>query len=153
MPQISSNTLTDSTEFLLLNEVAIIDQLAQAMAGGILAPDLNMSQFVVLNHLHRREKEASLVSMASAIQVTKGAMSNTVSKLQQKQLVHVKPAPTDGRGKLVSLTTRGQLVREAAVSRLADRLTGLEGALSKKEKDQMLNLLQKLRVWFDAERD
>ena len=59
--------------FQLLNELGIIDQLAQNRAAKLLGPALNLSQFVVLNHLTRLGGERSLVQIAGAIQVSKGA--------------------------------------------------------------------------------
>ncbi|MBL8412970.1 MAG: hypothetical protein JNM42_00850, partial [Propionivibrio sp.] len=69
-PTLSSpDTMDDPIEFQVLNEIGIIDQLAQSSAGRLLAPELNMSQFVVLNHFVRLGGEQSLVQLASAIQV------------------------------------------------------------------------------------
>ena len=94
-----------------------IVELGQASALKLLAPELNMAQFVVLNHLARRATSASLVSMASAIKVTKGAMTNTVSRLEEKGYVSVEKDASDGRGKQVSLTNIGRSVREDAVKK------------------------------------
>ena len=49
----------DPPTFQLLNEVGIIDQLAQHRAGQLLAPELNMPKFIVLNHLVRRGSNAT----------------------------------------------------------------------------------------------
>jgi DNA-binding MarR family transcriptional regulator len=152
MPNTSPSTSTDSSEFQLLNEVGMLDQLAQSEAAKLLAPDLNMPQFIVLNHLQKRAVETSMASLASAIQVTKGAMSNTVARLQQKDWVSVRPDPSDGRGKLVSITKAGMSARDGAVLRLGSGLVGLEVVLSQKEIAKALQLLKKVRVWFDARR-
>ncbi len=95
-------TVNDPLAFLLLNEVGIISQLSQARATKLLAPALNLSQFVVLNHFERLGGERSLVQVACALQVTKAAMTNTVARLHVKGLVAVRHDPNDGRGKLVS---------------------------------------------------
>ena len=71
--------------FQLLNELGIIDQLAQNRAAKLLGPALNLSQFVVLNHLTRLGGERSLVQIAGAIQVSKGAgLSSHVSVVAAK---------------------------------------------------------------------
>ena len=141
-----------STEFLLLNEIAIIDQLAEAKAEKLLSPQLNMPQFIVLNHLARRGQPSSLVALAGAIQVTKGAMTNSVTKLLNKALVSVQADPHDGRGKLITLTAAGQLARTQAVQRLGMHLSGLSQVLTSKEQAQMQQLLVKMRTWFDTHR-
>jgi DNA-binding MarR family transcriptional regulator len=152
MPNTSPSTSTDSSEFQLLNEVGMLDQLAQSEAAKLLAPDLNMPQFIVLNHLQWRGVEISMASLANAIQVTKGAMSNTVSRLQQKDWVCVRPDPSDGRGKLVSITKSGIDARDGAVIRLDAGLVGLDTVLSPKEMAKALQLIKKVRVWFDKKR-
>jgi hypothetical protein len=55
---------TDPPAFQWLNEVGIIDELAQHRVEQLLAPDLKMSQFIVLNHLVRLGSAAALVDPA-----------------------------------------------------------------------------------------
>ena len=153
MPSIrSKRTATDSAQFQLLNEIGIIDQLAQYRASQLLAPALNMPQFIVLNHFVRLHRESSLVDLSAAMQVTKGAMTNTVARLLAKGFVTVAPDPRDGRGKRVRITAAGRRARTRAVSKLAEGLSALGGVLSREELSQSLLLLRKIRVWFDTNR-
>jgi DNA-binding MarR family transcriptional regulator len=142
----------DPLAFQLLNEVGIISQLAQNRAARLLAPALNLSQFTVLNHFTRLGGERSLVQLANAMQVTKGAMTNTVARLQAKGLVVVEPDPQDGRGKRVSLTAAGQAEREAAVRQLVLGLAALGGCVTDPEIADALVVLRKLRMGLDANR-
>jgi DNA-binding MarR family transcriptional regulator len=142
----------DPIEFQVLNEIGIIDQLAQNRAARLLSPELNMSQFIVLNHFARLGGNRSLTELASAMQVTKGAMSNTVARLLDKRLIAVKPDPRDGRGKVVSLTPAGRIARNRAVNRLGRGLAGLDAVLSAEELASTLGVLCRLRVWFDLNR-
>lgn len=148
----SRRTGNDPLEFQVLNEIGIVDQLARNRAARLLSPELNMSQFIVLNHFVRLRGQRSLMQLASAMQVTKGAMSNTVSRLLDKGLIAVKPDPRDGRGKLVSLTDTGRIARDRAVGRLGRGLIGLDAVLSAKELASALDTLRKLRAWFDRNR-
>jgi DNA-binding MarR family transcriptional regulator len=143
---------SDPPAFQLLNEVGIIDQLAQHRAGLSLAPELNMPQFIVLNHLVRRGGDSSQIELARAMQVTKGAMSNTVARLQDKGYITVQADPADGRGKRVGLSPEGRCIRDQAVARLARGLTGMAELLPAAELDSTLAALRKLRVWFDEQR-
>ena len=145
-------TADDPLAFQILNEIGIINQLAQNRAARLLAPGLNLSQFVVLNHLTRLGGARSLVQIASAIQVTKGAMSNTVARLQAKGLLTVLPDPLDGRGKQVSLTDAGRAARRAAVSRLGDGLAEIAATVPPASLTQALGVLRQLRAWFDTRR-
>jgi DNA-binding MarR family transcriptional regulator len=85
---------TDPSAFQWLSEVGIIDQFAQHRAEQLLAPDLKMPQFIVLNHLVRLGSAAALVDLAHAMQVTKGAMSSTVARLLDKGYITVRPTRT-----------------------------------------------------------
>lgn len=142
----------DPPAFQLLNEVGIIDQLAQQRAEQLLAPELNMPQFIVLNHLVRRGGDSSQIELARAMQVTKGAMSNTVARLLDKGYIAVQADPADGRGKRIGLSPEGRQIRDQAVARLARGLTGMAELLPPSELDSTLATLRKLRVWFDAQR-
>lgn len=143
---------TDPPAFQLLNEVGIIDQLAQHRAEQLLGPELNMPQFIVLNHLVRRGCDAAQIDLARAMQVTKGAMSNTVSRLLDKGYITVQPDPDDGRGKRVSLSTAGRRARDRAVAKLGHGLEGVAEVLSAQEVEYTLMALRKLRVWLDQQR-
>jgi DNA-binding MarR family transcriptional regulator len=142
----------DPPSFQLLNEVGIVDQLAQHRAAQLLAPELNMPQFIVLNHLVRRGSDAAQIDLAHAMQVTKGAMSNTVARLFEKGYITVQSDPDDGRGKRVSLSVEGRRARDRAVAKLGRGLDGVAEVLSAQEVEQTLMALRKLRVWFDGQR-
>lgn len=150
--QAVASPVDDPLAFQLLNEVGILSQLASRRAGQVLGPGLNLPQFTVLNHLTRLGGEQSLVQMASAIQVTKGAMTNTVAKLQAKGLLDVQPDPADGRGKRVGLTAAGHDARRQAVARLAGGLGQVGSLLPTDTLQHTLQTLRTLRQWFDANR-
>jgi DNA-binding MarR family transcriptional regulator len=142
----------DPPVFQLLNEVGILSQLSGNLAGRLLAPGLNLSQFTLLNHFARLGGERSLVQLASAMQVTKAAMTNTVARLQAKGLLQVRPDPADGRGKLVGLTEAGLAARQAAVLQLGQGLAPLAAVAGAGELQQALAVLRQLRQWFDQNR-
>jgi DNA-binding MarR family transcriptional regulator len=141
----------DPAAFQLLNEIGIIAQLAGTRAERRLAPELTMAQFVVLNHFHRLGGERSLVRLAGAMQVTKGAMTNTVGRLAAKGWVEVRADPQDGRGKLVSITPSGTAARNDAIVRLMPGLEGL-GAVVEGDAAALLDGLRRIRAWLDARR-
>ena len=142
----------DPLVFQALNEIGIINQLAQSRAEKLLGADLNLPQFVVLNHFSRLGGTRSLVQLASAMQVTKGAMTNTVSRLHAKGWVQVQPDPNDGRGKQVSLTDTGHAARQQALVQLAGGLAEMSADISADAIAAALPVLRQLRVWLDAHR-
>lgn len=145
-------TAADPPAFQLLNEVGILSQLSANRAARLLAPGLNLSQFSLLNHFSRLGGERSLVQLASAMQVTKAAMTNTVARLQAKGLLAVQPDPQDGRGKRVGLTPAGLAARQQAVQQLGQGMVGMAAVVNPQELSDALAALRKLRVWFDANR-
>lgn len=142
----------DPLVFQLLNEIGIIGQLSQNRAARLLAPGLNLSQFTVLNHFTRLGGERSLVQLANAMQVTKGAMSNTIARLLAKGLVAVHPDPDDGRGKRVSLTPAGLAARQRALRQLMQGLAEVADSVPEAELAPALAVLRRLRRWFDEHR-
>jgi DNA-binding MarR family transcriptional regulator len=142
----------DPLAFQVLNEVGILSQLSSNLAARLLAPGLNLSQFILLNHFSRLGGDHSLVQLAGAMQVTKAAMTNTVARLQAKGLLSVQPDPLDGRGKRVSLTPAGLAARQQAVQQLGQGLAAMGSAVSPQDLTAALVALRKLRVWFDNNR-
>ena len=76
-----------------VGEIGIIDQLSSARLESVLPDGLKMSHFIVLNHLVRLEGNWSPVRLASAFQVTKDAITNTLKKLEKRGLVSIEADP------------------------------------------------------------
>lgn len=143
----------DPLLFTFFNEIGIIDQLAQTAFEEVLPDALTVSQFSVLNHLIRLGDGKKPSDLARAFQVTKGAMTNTLSKLEAAGLIRVKPDPQDGRGKIVTVTAKGLRVRDRSLHNLAPVLSEISKALPAKDFRAALPFLQKLRMHLDAARD
>ena len=142
----------DPLAFRLFNEIGIIEQLARNRLERGLPNDLKMSQFVVLNHLVRLGGEWSPARLAGALQVTKGAMTNTLQRLEKRRLVRILPDPGDGRAKLVSITTSGRKMRRRCVQSVSPLLADLARQVSDQEFASTLPILEKIRKYLDAHR-
>ena len=142
----------DPLLFQLLNEAGILAQLSQNSASRLLAPELNMSQFIVLNHFVLVGEESSLSRLARSMEVTKGAMTNTIVRLDRKGYVEVRPDPADGRGKIAKLTPTGRAARHRAVALLGQALAPLAATMTDAELKSALQALRKARIWFDQNR-
>ena len=146
-------TLTgDPIVFRLFTEIGIIEQLARNQLERRLPDDLRMSQFVVLDHLVRLGGEWSPVRLANAFQVTKGAMTNTLQRLEKRGFLRVVADPRDGRGKLVSITAAGKKMRVRCVECIGPLLEDLSKELSDKEFLVALPVLEKVRMYLDSQR-
>ena len=111
--------------FQFFNEIGIIHQLAVSMFNRRLPDGLHVSHFSVLNHLIRLGDGRTPLALASAFQVTKGTMTNTLGTLLKRGLVEIRPHQTDGRSKLVFLTDAGRTFHGEAVASLMPAITAL----------------------------
>lgn len=142
----------DPIAFRLFTEIGIIEQLVRNRLERSLPDDLKMSQFVVLNHLVRLGGEWNPARLASAFQVTKGAMTNTLQRLEKRGLLRVVADPNDGRGKLVSITEAGRKMRAVCLECIGPLLTDLSKVLSEAEYSLALPILEKVRRYLDTHR-
>jgi DNA-binding MarR family transcriptional regulator len=146
--------LNDPIAFVFFNEVGIIEHLSRTAAERVLPDGLSMAGFTVLNHMvrlgHERRAPAKI---AGAVQVTKGAMTGTLKRLEAGGWIVVEPDLTDGRGKAVSLTPAGRAIRDEAIRRLTPGFMALFSGLSPEELAAILPTLQKVRRLLDAARD
>jgi len=149
-----SDRRTDPTAFVFINEASIIEHLSRTAAERVLPEGLSLAGFTVLNHMirlgHERRAPAKI---ASAVQVTKGAMTGTLKRLEAEGWISVTADPDDGRGKVVMLTPEGRAIRETALSVLALQLELVLRAVSEDELRQAIPVLQKVRAALDAARD
>ena len=143
----------DPLVFRFFNEIGIIEQLARAQFERGLPHGLTLAQFKVLNHFARLGGERSPISLARAFQVTKGAVTNAVQKLEAKGFVATRPDPADGRGKLVYLTDAGRAARDDAIATLRPVFPLLFSEFSEEDFAAALPFLERLRKFLDENRD
>jgi DNA-binding MarR family transcriptional regulator len=143
----------DPVVFQVFNEVGIIEQLARTAFERVLPDGLTLSQFSVLNHFTRLGGEKSPVQLARAFQVTKGAMTNTLQRLERRGFIEVRPHPRDGRAKLVSISPAGARARDRAVAAVGPMLADLETEFGRAAFAEALPFLERLRAFLDAARD
>ncbi len=147
-----TNNIQDAPLFRFFNEVGIIEQLARAKFESVLPDGLKISQFSVLNHLVRLGGDWSPARLANAFQVTRGAMTNTLQRLESRGLVNVASDPGDGRGKLVSLTASGREMRDHCIRNTRPFLENLEAEFGQKCFINALPLLEEVRKYLDQNR-
>lgn len=149
--QIPSET-SESPLFTYFNEIGIIAQLSNALFERNLPEGLNNSQFGVLNWFSRVDSEASPGRLATAFQVTAGAMTNTLKKLESKGLVKIEPDEFSGRKKRVTITTQGEAVRKQAIASAAPLFQEFAAKFDHKSIELQVEQLQKVREYLDQRR-
>lgn len=146
------NAPVGSSLFRFFNEVGIIEQLARARFERIMPDGMRLAHFSVLNHFVRLGGEQSPVSLANAFQVTKGAMTNTLQRLDAKGFIQIRPDPSDGRGKLVTISEAGIHAHHNAIAALAPLMENVAHEFGLEAFDEALPFLQKVRVFLDENR-
>lgn len=144
----------DPPAFRVLNEIGIIEHLSRTAAERVLPAGLSMAGFTVLNHMvrlgHDRRAPAQI---ASAVQVTRGAMTGTLKRLEAEGWIEVTPDEQDGRGKVVRLTAAGRVIREAALVAMGPIFDDLLTRIDLADLQAILPTLQALRKVLDTARD
>lgn len=135
----------------LLSEVLAMEHIAKAALSKALPKGMEISHFAVLNYLHATGDERSPGQLSRSFNVTKGAMTNTLSKLETAGYVAIRPAWDDARSKLVALSPAGKQAREMALSSMAPLIETLERELGEEDLKQMLRGFRRLRVLFSQE--
>lgn len=145
-------TAKDRPDVQVFTEVGIIDQLVTARLEKSLPAGMSAAQFGVLTHFSRRGGAQTPAQLARAFQVTKGAMTNTVQRLEAQGFVEVVPDASDGRKKRVTMTAKGAAAFEAAIAGLRPYYAGLREAFPDGEFEAALPFLRRLRTWLDENR-
>ena len=130
----------------LFSELLIADQLARSRIAKVLPRGMELSQFSVLNHLSRLNDERSPAQLARAFHVTRGAMTNTLTKLEWAGHVHIRPDWDDARRKFVAISPSGRAARNAAVQAIAPLIADIVQALGEPKLRTVLPILRELRT-------
>lgn len=138
--------------FRFFNEVGIINQLATNVFESNLPLGLTLSQFSVLNWFERVDSEATPGRLATAFMVTKGAMTNTLKRLEDKGFVTIRQDETSRRRKLVTATKAGHAARKQAIDALEPLLAELKTDLPSADFGEAIPLLETIRTYLDERR-
>ena len=88
--------------------------------------------------------------LARIAELSSGAMTNRLDRLEQAGLVRRVPDPSDRRGVLVELTAVGRRLWEKAIGTQAEKEALLASALNKAELEQLNDLLRRVMLEFEA---
>ncbi|AFP32709.1 MAG: DNA-binding MarR family transcriptional regulator [Marinobacter psychrophilus] len=138
--------------FQFFTEIGIIEQLIRAKLERALPDGIKISQFSVLHHLIRLQGKWSPARLANAFQVTKAAMTNTLQRLESRGLIKIEADPSDGRGKLVSLSLAGRKMHEKCVKNVGPLLINIEQEFDGQKFLIALPFLEELRSYLDDNR-
>lgn len=138
--------------FRLFTEIGIIAQLSGNKLERVLPEGMSLAQFSVLNHFARLGGAWSPSRLAAAFQVTKGAMTNTLQRLEGQGFVKIVADAADARAKLVEITDAGRRAREAAILATGPIIAQMAALVSATDVKAALPFLESLRKVLDENR-
>jgi len=109
---------------------------------------LGNGDFDVLAGLRRAGAPYTLTpgQLTASLMVTSGAVTKRIDRLERAGLVARSRSDADGRGREIRLTDEGLRLTDDLVARHWANEDRLIGALSQRERDQLVGLLRKLLV-------
>lgn len=141
---------TDSLAVALFSEIFTADQLARNRLSRALPKGMELSHLAVLNHLARIDDERTAAQLAAAFHLTRGAMSNTLAKLEWAGYIHVRPDWDDARRKFVSISPAGRAAREAAIAAVSPIIAQVVEEIGPARVRAALPVLRELRERLGA---
>ncbi len=124
-------------------------QLDAEMRTGLAHVGLTKEEFKVLMELHAGPQTHG--ALCRQLEVSTGAMTNRLDKLERAGLVSRSQDPNDRRGVMLTLTRSGAERLDAYIERGAHRERQLLDGLSGNDKRQLNELLTKLVDSLEAE--
>ncbi|KPP89163.1 MAG: MarR family transcriptional regulator [Rhodobacteraceae bacterium HLUCCA08] len=140
------NAQTDSLAVALFSEILTVDQLARNNVAKALPKGMELNHFSVLNHLARVGDERSPAQLAKTFHVTRGAMTNTLGKLEWAGYVHIRPDWDDARRKKVAISPAGRAARDAALAAIAPIIHDAVERVGADKVRAILPVLRDLRI-------
>lgn len=130
----------------LFSEILTADQLLRNRLSRVLPKGMEISHFSVLNHLASVADERTPAQLADVFHVTRGAMTNTLTKLEWAGYVHIRPDWDDARRKMVAISPAGRQARDQAISAIAPVIDHVVGELGTDRVRAVLPVLRDLRI-------
>ena len=134
---------------MLFSEILTADQLLRNKLGRVLPKGMELSHFSVLNHLAGKSSERTPAQLAKSFHLTRGAMTNTLGKLERAGYIHIRPDWDDARKKLVLISNAGDRARDESVLAITPVLEDVMSKLDKNKLRDGLRFLRELREALD----
>ncbi len=143
VPDLEENT--NALAVSLFGEILMADQLARSRLSRMLPKGMEISHFSVLNHLARVGGERSPAQLAKSFHVTRGAMTNTLNKLELAGYIHIRPDWDDARRKMIAISPAGIQARDSALAGIAPMIAEVVSELGEEKVRAALPILRELR--------
>ena len=133
----------DGLAISFFSEVLAADHIVRGRLGQVMPKGMEISHFSVLHNLARHGEERTPAALAATFNVTRAAMTNTLSKLEWAGYIHIWPDWDDARRKLVAISPAGVGARDAALAAIVPLLRGVVDQVG---QDQVRSAIPALRA-------
>ena len=141
----SENSLAVS----LFGEILALDQLVRNRLAKVLPKGMELSHFSVLNQLSHTKTERTPAQIAKSFRVTRGAITNTLNKLELSGYIHIRPDWDDARRKMVSISPAGIVARNNALAAVTPIINELIIEMGEERLKAIVPILRDLRQKFE----
>lgn len=142
---------TDRLAIALFSEMLTADQLARARLSKALPKGMELSHFVLLNYLAQHGEERTPAELARVFHLSRGAMTNTLNRLEWAGYVHIRPDWEDARRKRVTISPAGRSAREAALAAVQPIMEDVAREIGDARIRAAIPVLREIRTRFTAE--
>ncbi|MEM7240699.1 MAG: MarR family transcriptional regulator [Pseudomonadota bacterium] len=136
----------DPIVIALFSELFATEQKVRQQLSRALPYNMELSHFMVLNYLSNTMKERSPVQLARTFNLTKGAMTNTLSKLETAGYIHIRPDWDDARKKMVSISDAGERARDEAILSIMPIFDDVMAEMETDDFKDGLRFMRRLRL-------
>jgi DNA-binding MarR family transcriptional regulator len=147
-----SARVQDRPDIQVFTEIGIIEHLMRMAVAKSLPDGMTYAQWELLVHFSRAGDGETPAQIARALQVTKGAVTNTLQRMEAMGVVEIRADDHDGRKKRVMVTRQGAATFTEMLRRVRPHLDQLRGGFTDAEFVEALPFLRALRIWLDENR-
>ena len=136
---------------MLFSELVTADQLLRNKLGRVLPKGMEISHFSVLNYLASTSSERTPAQLAKSFHLTRGAMTNTLGKLERAGYIHIRPDWDDARRKQVAISPAGRSARDVALAGIGPVIEKLVTEMGGDKLRLALPILRDLRLKLEQD--
>jgi len=140
--------IEEHPEIQVFDEIGLIEVGIRNIISRCLPVGVTYPQFEVMNLIARRGEGLAPAKIAAFLQMTPGAITNTLQRMEATGLAEVAGDPDDRRRKKVCLTPAGRQAYQRAMAAVKPRMASLREDFTQKEFREVLPFLRALRSWM-----
>jgi|SRR6185437_10710291 len=142
--------LRERADVAFFARIGQVERLAALRLERALADALSAAGLAVLERLAAAPSPPTPVELATALRLSKPAMTHTLQRLEARGLVSLAPDAADGRMKRVAITAAGAEARRTALAAVRPRIEAVRQAFDAAEFAQALSFLERMAAWLAA---